>query len=335
MSLLTANFSVNWAMNAVKTTRLKNRSSKLLRECQGVLVCSGEECPGLVRPKTTALLLSSQLNTDLCPIQTCGLPLRHVECKAKCTIIKYGDNSRLFEHIGFHRHRPPPNLHLTPTQRTEFNEIVQSNPTRTPVQLITGTSLDGPGRPVTSLDPSLNNVDRVAYYRRGVMNGGDQPRRGGDKFVDAITSFMEKHPGFIVFLRFAPSALIILQTEFMASLMAKEARSDARNGFVTDSHFSFFHADNRYLFVTGTFSTDLNAWVPVMYAYSGGQSEEEYRVYFYTLFEKMHKKLGTKVDITDDDLAQVRIRRVVFIFSNSLTIFLGCRLFSSPAKWFH
>lgn len=303
----TIQFSVDWSMNSVKTTRLKDGTSKLIRECQGVLVCSREGCSGVVRPRSTPILLQEQIIEQLCPIVSCGRPLRHLQCKARCTILTHGDKTRTFEHSGFHLHRPPRNLHLTPEQLAAFKTKVLAAPKLTPVQLITGTSLDGPGQPVTAIDPSLNNIDKVAHLRRAALSGSDQPPRGGDKFVESIAAFERKNPGFITFLRFAPTVLIMFQTEFMASLMVKEVRSDARNGHTTDAHHSFFHGDKKYLIVTATFSTDLNAWVPVMYAYAGGQSEEDYRAYFFVLLETMHKKLGTKVDITDEDLAQVCI----------------------------
>jgi len=97
-----------------------------------------------------------------------------------------------------------------------------------------------------------------------------------------------------------------MQTNYMASFMVQEIReNDDRHGFVTDANHSFFSSDKKYLFVTVTFSVMHGGWVPVFLAYSGAQTGEDYRVYFFELFKSMHRWFGTVSDITDDDYAQV------------------------------
>jgi hypothetical protein len=306
MSAVTINFSVHWAMNARNSKKDASGRSVLTRVCLGILCCTKDGCCGIVRPKTKQKDLDLQLQNGRCPIPTCKSVLRHITCKAQCQIRKNHDGSTTFVHRGHHSHICPPTLHQNPDIASRFRDIIESNPHRTPVQLLTGSSLEGAGQSVTKLDPSLANLDRLAYRRRDVQNGGAQSRRGGDRFVDALASFMREHPHFIIFVQFFPTVLIVMQTNYMASFMVQELRqNDNRHGFVTDANHGFFASDKKYLFVTSTFSVMHEGWVPVFLAYSGGQAEQDYRVYFFELFKSMHRWFGTASDITDEDYAQV------------------------------
>jgi hypothetical protein len=303
MSAVTINFAVHWAMNSRNSKKDTLGAVTLHRVCLGVLCCTKEGCCGVVRPKTKRKDLCLQLQNGRCPIPTCTSLLRHVTCEARCSIKKNPGGSVTFEHQDFHSHLRPPPIHQNPDIASKFRDIIKSNPNRTPSQLLTGSSFEGAGQSIVKLDPSLTNLDRLAYRRRDVQNLG---ARGGDKFVDALSSFMHDHPQFIIFVQFSPTVLIAMQTNYMASFMVQEIReNDNRHGFVTDANHSFFSSDKKYLFVTVTFSVMHGSWVPVFLAYSGGQTGQDYRVYFFELFKSMHHWFGTASDITDDDYAQV------------------------------
>ena len=302
----TNGFSTHWAMDPRKTVTDSTGVHVSYRACQGVLRCSQEECTGIVRPRAKLSEVRRQLVTERCPISGCNGILKHILCDAKCDVQRHPDGTMTFSHRGIHAHRCPPKIHLNPDTAKKFRKFVETNPRRTAVQLLTGTSIEGDGKSIMNLDLSLANIDRLAYHRKKALMHGTQPSRGGDKFVNSLAEFMQKHPNFVTFHQFSPVILVAMQTRYMATCMVEEIlRGDARQGFVTDANHGFFVSDRKYLLTTTTFSVSLKRWVPVFLAYSGGQTEEDYQTYFYQLFASMHRSLGTESDITDEDYAQV------------------------------
>lgn len=305
MKDVTINFASHWVWNPLKTTNTTDNHT-LVRKCQGVLVCMKPGCPGIARPAAKSPALSRQLLEERCQFQGCGSMFRQISCEAACYVrTKIDGTGRItFAHRGDHAHLCPPTIHLNPIKAVTLRKTIESNPHQTAIQLITGSTLDG--QSLIELDHSLANSDRVAYYRRQVLSDSAQPARGGDKFVDSLSDFMRKNPDFVVHHEFSPLILIVMQSKYMAACMIEDILcQEDRHGFVTDANHSYFISDRKYLLVTTTFSTLLKRWVPVFLAYSGGQSEDDYRAYFLHFFERIRSHMGSKSAIMDEHVAQV------------------------------
>lgn len=308
----TLNFSTHWALNPIKTHKGSDGHT-LYHQCQGVLLCSKSDCPGILRPYAKSEAVKGQLDKMRCPQPRCSARLRHVKCDAKCDVKTFYNGYIAFRHRGSHAHLAPPKLHLTPTVASSFRETVESNPDRTPVQLVTGSQSEGKRESIIKLDPSLANIDRVTYFRRQVLTDSAQPTRGGDKSIDRLADFMRQNPKFVIHHELYPRILIVIQTDYMAKCMIDEAKlTEDRYGFVTDANHGFFHSNHRYLFTTTTFSITLNRWVPIFLALSDGESEDHYRAYFLLLFKQIHAWLSSESNVTDEVYAQVLKLTMIF-----------------------
>ena len=272
----------------------------------GVLACSRDGCGGIARPQTKVRRLKQQLLDERCTLDTCGGVYEHIACSARSEI-HTDDSTMIFKHLGEHEHDPPPKIHINLAAAKQFADAVAANPLSSPIRLVTGSSLGpGPGQSVAILDESLNNAGRVAYYRSAVLANGNVPRAGGDKFIDSLHAFAADNPDFVSSIQLVPLVLITLQSPYMASEMSKEIiANEGNHGFVTDANHGFWSDDRKYLFMTTTYSTRLHGWVPILFAYSGGQSEAHYREYFLQLFLTMRRHVGTEVELKDECYAQV------------------------------
>lgn len=280
----------------------------------GVLICGRNNCMGIARPQTKLKRLQQQLLEERCTLDACEGVFIHVECFARSEI-HTGDNTVTFKHFGHHDHIPPPKIHINIATAKQFTDTVLTNPSATPVKLITGAAPGpGPGQSVAFLDESFNNAGRVAYYRSSVLANGAVPRVGGDKFIDSLHTFATDHPDFIQSIKLTPFVLITMQTPYMASEMIKEITADEGPcGLVTDASYGFWSDEQKYLFVTVTYSIRLHGWVPIVFAYSGGQTVNHYREYFLELFVRIRQCVGAEIELRDEFYAQVNVKPLLNI----------------------
>ncbi|EPQ59873.1 hypothetical protein GLOTRDRAFT_24197, partial [Gloeophyllum trabeum ATCC 11539] len=166
--------------------------------------------------------------------------------------------------------------------------------------------VNGPQESVADISPVLVNQDRVRKERqriKGSIRGGIS----GNNFVKDFAQLDQENAGFIVWSQIGHVTVIALQTEFMRSLLAREAvLNEPVNGLVSDAAHKFWKDRDSILIVTSTFSEELLRWVPVMFSYSNGQSAEHYKCHFLALFLSIAKQCADRsIVLTDKMLAQV------------------------------
>ena len=185
--------------------------------------------------------LQQQLLEEQCTLNACEGVFTHVECFVRSEI-HTGDNTVTFKHFSHHDHIPPLKIHINIATAKQFTDTVLTNPSATPVKLITSAAPGpGPGQSVTFLDKSFNNAGHVAYYHSSVLANGAVLRVGHDKFINSLHTFATDHLDFIQSIKLTPLVLVTMQTLYMALEMIKEIMvNEGPCRLVTDASYGFW-----------------------------------------------------------------------------------------------
>jgi hypothetical protein len=151
-------------------------------------------------------------------------------------------------HKGHHEHEKPIQNKPFNNEKDIFKKRVSTAPDILPKKLQVGQSLDENNllSSVRNISKAFSNVDRIAYYRRKVIEEENiitkTARRSSDNFILDILQFQTDHPNFIREADFLNKGIIILQSEWMESQLLLENNF---TGFLTDSTYKYF--ENAFL----------------------------------------------------------------------------------------
>ncbi|PPR02123.1 hypothetical protein CVT24_011345 [Panaeolus cyanescens] len=267
------------------------------RKCLGVIECTNELCSVIVRPNTRRPKTQAQ---EAC---ICGGQLRLKECGVVSVLHSWSGGVH-YANNGFHVHRRPTHLlHLLPHEIRQFRALVTSNPKSGPLQLVVGVpGLHGPRESAADISPVLVNADRVGKERQKIVH---QPTSDG--LVAAVRQFDIDHPQFIIHSTIRRVSVISLQTPFMRSQLFKDSRLEGPvNGMVNDAAHGWWKERNSLLMVTSTYSVQLHCWVPGVFSYTNGASQEHFEQHFLALFHSISLEASEhKRKLTDEDFAGV------------------------------
>jgi len=146
-------------------------------------------------------------------------------------------------HYGHHVHEKCLQNKPFNQEKDQLKERVSAAPETLPKNLQVGQSLDinNPLASVRKISDAFSNTDRIAYYRRQIINEENiitkTARRQGDNFVLDILQFQHDHPNFIRKIDFTEKGVIMLQTDWMRQ---QYFSIDNFSGIVTDSTYKYF-----------------------------------------------------------------------------------------------
>lgn len=310
-------FQTHWVWNSLRAVNGVNN-----RRCHGVIRCSNVECNALDRPSTKDHVMAShgfraptKSGAQHIPPPRCQLcavgTMNWIRCQATSSIIAHADRTYEFRHCGAHSHAKPPKLRADASKQLTFNRQVLRNVDRTPRQLIAGKAThDHSAPPVTDIDSVFINRGITGYKRRellyaiGNVSDGPSLHRGGDAFLDAFVNWQRMYPDFIIGAHVLGGlCLVIMQSPWMRSLLQScSTNSEPINCFVSDAGHKFFK--DAYLLVTCIYDELMRSWQPVMFAYTRFLDAATYRVYFFTVLERLVISRDHP-EISDSSLAQV------------------------------
>jgi hypothetical protein len=173
----------------------------------------------------------------------------------------------------------------------KFQERVQSAPDTRPLKLKVGQSLEEghPLQPVRQISDALNNIDRIAYYRRKIICDSHittkLARQHCDDFIIGIRNFQDDHPDFIQRVDFAKKEVIIMQTKWMRIQLGDLTRDSCRNnlGTLTDTTYKYFR--NGFLMTSSIYCIALKRWIPILLSFIGRENEGNMKEHFIYLIE--------------------------------------------------
>lgn len=289
---------------AVLRAETWQRGKRTGRQCCGAIECDNPGCNLILRPQTRAAGRERQLAQDC----LCGGRLRQYECDVTSYLYSF-KHGVYYINGGYHQHsRPTHILHLLPNEKVRFEKVVMENPNVKPLALVVGQpTIHGPGLSVAEISPVLLNADRVKFERRQVRNANGAGGHGGDDFVAKFAAFEEEHPGFVIFSRFGPVTVIVMQTRYMVSKLLKDRiDGEAVNGIVSDAAHGYWLDPTDLLILSSVYGSDLHCWIPGIMTYTNGASEEHYRYHFLALFESIAMECERRgVSVADDHFANV------------------------------
>ena len=144
------------------------KGKRARRICLGVIKCDNPDCDIVIRPKTDKKQRRAQLDADC----QCGATLELETCAAYSIAYDWKDGIH-YEHTGYHHHSRPQALHLTASEKADFEEIVRRHPQNGPLSLVVGVpEMDGTGKSVADISDVLINADRVGHERRNIKKKG-------------------------------------------------------------------------------------------------------------------------------------------------------------------
>ncbi|EAU85328.2 hypothetical protein CC1G_07598 [Coprinopsis cinerea okayama7 len=249
------------------------------RKCLGVLVCSRSSCPRAVRPKTQTAARNVQL---MMPCTLCKSPLTHHACDVKSlhyTVVDGGESYAVWEHIGTHAHRRPPDpRRLTRTEQGKVDEQVARAPKATVHQLRVGESTPG-SVPLHSIKPTLAHPKSAHYAvqqsrKRQGLTSLDETIKGTYSLIEAFATLNEKFgEEFLIESSLSSPAYLMYQTKWMRSVLGDAVVGWSKglpelvgqHGGVTDGNHSYF--DNGTLVATAVYDTVIQSWVPILYTW--------------------------------------------------------------------
>jgi hypothetical protein len=169
-------------------------------------------------------------------------------CSVNCKFIKLdqpdeNDFCYYLLHKGHHEHQKPIQNKPFNFEKDMFKKRVSTAPDVLPKKLQVGQSLDkdNPLSSVRNISKAFSNTDRIAYYRRKVIEEENlitkTAHRHGDNFVLDILKFQIDHPDFIRRADFASKGVIILQSNWMEQQVFSTSNF---SGIVTDSTYKYF-----------------------------------------------------------------------------------------------
>jgi hypothetical protein len=271
------------------------------RQCLGTITCNNPDCFATVRPQTRAEDRECQLNSPC----MCSHDLSYFPCPA-FAILRTWEGGVHFEHHGVHNHLPPSyTLHLLDNALAQFERIVYANPKAGALNLLVGAN----GHPsVGSIAPPLRNIDRVRVEQKKARSRFREAINGQ---VLNLNEWVEQHPDYVRYHCNEDGVeMVCLQSAFMSTLALRDIvrkncspdelklKVEERvSGHVTDAAHGFFANDNAILIVTSVFTKILLSWIPILMAYSNGQTSEHYRRYFRVLFNSIRENAASYNDV--------------------------------------
>lgn len=174
--------------------------------------------------------------------------LEWIQCTVNCKFIKLDqpdENGFCFYllHKGHHEHQKSIQNKPFNYEKDMLKKRVSTAPDTLPKKLQVGQSLekDNPLSSVRNISNAFSNTDRIAYYRRKMIEEENlitkTAHRYGDNFVLDILQFQVDHPNFIRRADFTNKGIIILQSNWME----QQAFSSSNfSGIVTDSTYKYF-----------------------------------------------------------------------------------------------
>lgn len=247
------------------------------RMCQGIIKCNNPDCQIIIHPQTTDKGLIKQLE-QLCH---CGWSLEHITCPVGSQHYCFKDGV-LYQNGGFHTHdQPTYTLHLSPNEQKQFKKLVSLHSKTDALKLAVGVGTSN--EKATDISPVLLNVDRIRYEKRKVIN----PSADG-LGLEMLAEFDTKHPGFLKSSYIGTTTVLSFQTSWMTWQLAQDIiLSEPVNGFITDAAHNYWKMSDALLIVTSVYSQHLHQWIPVLFSYANGGTEDHYQLHFITLFNSL------------------------------------------------
>jgi len=174
--------------------------------------------------------------------------LQWKHCTVNCKFITLNEPdengfSYYLLHLGHHIHQRCLQNKPFNQEKDELKERVSAAPETLPKKMQVGQSLDNnnPLASVRKISKAFSNTDRIAYYRRQIINEENiitkTARRHGDNFVLDIFQFQQDHPNFIRKVDFTNKGIIVLQTDWMQQ---QGFSINNFSGIITDSTYKYF-----------------------------------------------------------------------------------------------
>ncbi|KAL1942572.1 hypothetical protein VTO73DRAFT_6174 [Trametes versicolor] len=284
-----------WRSNG-KTWHMGERAER--RRCLGVMLCV--HCGRPARPKTDVNAKAKQLILG-CPRPACPRDTLEVTAECYAETLHYqiehdGERYDIWKHFGQHLHpRRPRNGYLSKAEEIALQAQIKRRPDANAHQLRTG-DMAPDSTPLADITPALADPRRVRASSKG----------GGPLLHTLANLNKELGTTFLVHSGFTDRAFFILQTPFMARVIAQAgfnwlddfaldgSKTGARNAHLTDGDHSYFR--DGLLLTTCAFHLRLCAWVPVLYTWIDGQSAEDHRPHFRWLNAAIVSSAGSRFE---------------------------------------
>lgn len=283
--------AVGWAM--IVYSHSKSATSIIHRKaCLGNYECKVQDCNFSERPRIPSGSYSKttlpKATTTTCPRH--GGLLCHINCMATMkTIQAVNGNTIEVHHSGVHNHSRPHPIRPDVNAKLRFRDIVRIAPEVCPKSLQIGHSTR---EPMSSVHPSYNNLDRLAYSRRKILDNSRGATFGQfHAFVKTIareniaSSQMHGPDGHIIFI-----------TPFQKELLQNHERAlqtDSIEGFVLDKY-----CPTANVTMTTMLCEVINRNVPVCISVLLGKSAKHYAAHFRCIFAAM--QMSTNLDEWQD-----------------------------------
>jgi hypothetical protein len=158
---------------------------------------------------------------------------------------KPGEDGFCFFMLHYKHHEHGRCLQTKPfnAEKEKFKERILASPDTLPKKLQVGQSLDSsnPLASVRSISDAYSNSDRIAYYRRKIIDQENiitkTSRRSGDNFVIDFFQFQQDHPNFVQKVDIQNKGIICLQSDWMQNQAFSEQNF---LGILTDSTYKYF-----------------------------------------------------------------------------------------------
>lgn len=284
------------------------------RTCLGVLRCTDDHCPIVLRPVTGG---QAKIKTQLARNCQCGAQLEHITCHSRSWTIQWGQDSnniatRQYRYINGteHTHSRFPNpARTTSAEDKRFQAAYHARPKATTTQLMVGApSVDGftPGAPEHGT--KFANPAYTGYrLRREKAKNGHGPTGGFQHFA-RLKEWKQKHPT-VLCEDYTDSNMtcISVQTEWMRQQSLGDLSFNGpQNGLLSDAAHKYWESPDGKLIVTSIFNVLMLKWVPVLFTYSDGTTADHYEYHFLILIKSIVKEAKERnVDVTDELFAMV------------------------------
>lgn len=295
---------VNWAIATSGGDRKGHVHASIWQEgkrctarCLGIIECRNPECQFTLRPVVKTQGIQAQLNKHC----VCGSALFRKECDVTSRTWTWAGGVH-YIHQGYHTHRRPPRiLHLLPSEKTQFQDLVTSHPKTGPLGLVCGVpSLLGPGKSAAEISEALLNADRVSYERQKIIKG--EKLRTMDGLIQQFADFDREHPNFVLQSTFGEVTVVSFQTPFMRSQMIKDDPLNGPiNGLVNDAAHGWWKERNHLLMISSTYCPVTQCWVPGVLTFTNGASGAHFQLHFYAVMLSMSREAEQRgIDLTDE-----------------------------------
>ena len=284
------------------------------RKCLGVLQCTEDSCPVVLRPVTGG---PAKIEAQLACKCQCGADLKHIECASRSTIIQWGQigddiSTRKYRYINGAKHnhsRFPNPARTTTAEDKRFQAAYKVRPKATATQMMVGApTIDGftPGAPEHGL--KFSNPAYTGYrLRREKQKSGNGPTSAFGHFA-RLKEWKQQHPT-VLCEDYTDHQItcISIQTEWMRSQSLGDLSFDGPlNGLLSDAAHKYWESPDGKLIVTSIFNKLMLKWVPVLFTYSDGTTADHYEYHFLILIKSIVREAQEKkIDITDEIFAMV------------------------------